>query len=72
MLNKLMSPFTVIMRRTVGDYKNMEVEFKMDKYKTPYHANPYIILVAQINLMKPVITKMVKNKVLNEYNGNNL
>lgn len=72
MLNKLISPFTAIMRRTVGDYKNMEVEFKMDKNKTPYHANPYIIPVVQMNLMKPVITKMVKNKALNEYNGNNL
>ena len=53
MLSKLISPITVIMKGTVGDYKNMEVSFEMDKNKTPYYAKPYRITVAQINLMIP-------------------
>ena len=60
MLSKLMPPFIVIMKGTVGDYKNMEVPFELDKNKTPYHASPYRIPVTQINLMKRAINKMVK------------
>ena len=70
MLSKLLSPFTAIMKGTVGGYKNMKVSFEMDKSKTPYHAKPYMISLAQINLMKRAISEMVKNKVLSEYNGN--
>ena len=69
MLNKLMSPFTAIMKGTVGDYKNVEVSFELDKSKTPYHKKPYRIPMVQINLMKRVINEMVKNKALSEYNG---
>ena len=69
-LSKLMSPFTAIMKGTVGDYKNMEVSFEMDKNKTPYHAKSYRITVAQINLMKRAINEMMRNKALSEYNEN--
>ena len=65
-----MSPFTAIMKGTVGDYKNVEVSFELDKSKTPYHTKPYRIPVAQINLMKRSINEMAKNKALSEYNGN--
>ena len=50
--------------------KNMEVLFEIDKNKTPYHTKPYVIPVAQINLMKRAISEMVKNKALSEHNGN--
>ena len=60
MLSELISQFTAIMKGTVGDYKNMEVSFELDKNKTPYHASPYRIPVTQINLMKRAINKMVK------------
>jgi len=52
MLSKLMPPFITIMKGTMGDYKNMEVSFEMNKNKTHYRTKPYRILVAQINLMK--------------------
>ena len=64
-----MSPFTAIMKGTVGDYKNVEVSFELDKSKTPYHTKSYRIPMAQINLMKRVINDMVRNKALSEYNG---
>ena len=69
MLSKLMFPFTSIMKKTVGDYKNMKVSFEMDKNKSPYHSKPYRIPVTQINLMKRAINEIVKNKTLSEYNG---
>ena len=70
MLSKLMSPFIVIMKGTVWDYKNIEVSFELDRDKAPYHAKPYRIPVAQINLMKRAINEMVRNKALSEYNRN--
>ena len=48
MLSNLMSQFTAIIKGTVGDYRNMEVAFEIDKTKTPYHTRPYRIPVAQI------------------------
>ena len=70
MLSELMSQFTAIMKGTVGNYKNMEMTFEMDKNKDPYHVKPCRIPVYQINLMKRAINEMVKNKALSEYNGN--
>ena len=71
MLRKSVSPFIAIMKEAMGDYKNMEVAFERGKNKTPYYTNPYMIPVAQINLMKRAIYEIVKNKTVSEYNENN-
>ena len=54
----------------VGNYKEMEVSFDIDKDKNPYHAKPYRIPIAHISLMKKTINEMVENKALTKYTGN--
>lgn len=56
------------MKGTVGDYRNMKVEFEMNQNKTPYHTKSCRIPVAQIQLMERAINEMVKNRALEEYN----
>ena len=41
----------------------------MDESKTPYHAKPYRIPVAHVELMKRAINDMVENDTLMEYTG---
>ena len=46
-LNKLVSQFEGLIKCKVGDYKNMEATFKVDKSKTPYHAKLYHIPIVE-------------------------
>ena len=68
-LSSLMFKFEGLLKGTVGDYKEMEVSFEVDKIKTPYHAKPYHIPVAHMPMMKTAIKEMYKNKALEEYSG---
>ena len=58
------------MKGVIGDYKNMEVAFEVDKNKQPYYTKPYRIPVLRISTMKKAIQVMVNNNALVEYCGN--
>ena len=47
-LKQLVSQFEGLIKGKVGDYNNMEVTFKVDKSKTPYHANIYQIPIVEL------------------------
>ena len=66
-----MSQFKGLLKEIVGDYKEIEVSFEVDKNKTHYHAKPYRILVAHTPLMKTTIKEMSKNKALEECSCDN-
>ena len=55
------------MKGTIGDYRNMEVVFKVDKDKTPYHAQLYRIPIAHVELTKQAINDMVENNTLEKH-----
>ena len=51
-LAKLMSQFECLLQGTVGDFKEIEVSFNIEKDETPYHTKPYFIPVTHILLIK--------------------
>ena len=64
-LPNLISQFEGILQGTVGDYKEMEINFDIDKDKTLYHAKPYRILVTHMPLIKKAISEIVNKGVNN-------
>jgi len=58
-LASLMSQFEGLLLGIVGDYKEIEVSFEIDTNTTPYHTQPYRILVTHTPLIKTDIKEVV-------------
>ena len=54
-----MSQFEGLLLGIVGDYKEIEVSFEIDTNTTPYHTQPYRILVTHTPLIKTDIKEVV-------------
>ena len=68
-LENSMPQFEGLLQRAIGNYKEMEVTFEVDKTKTPYHTKPYRIPITHVSLMKRVINEIIRKNSLAAYNG---
>ena len=68
-LTNVIREFEDLFQGTAGNYTGNPVQIKIRKDAKPYHARPYRIPQAQEAVTRKAIDAMIKNNVLEEYDG---